>query len=198
MKKVQKKTRRDAANGIYTLSHRQHTPRIMTYHPAKVFRRTGDRTYCVQLARDTAETIASTCHAPVIMMPGVIDAHCISLDWRWNTAHHDRQWHQDMLHALEHRLHKLGTRAMFDWNQGGCVVQVIDVSEGVEIMLGPYHPERRAFVQCSMRWDLDKLKIGGSVCGVKRQQQQRDCSSQEEQQEQQQQGSRKKRRAGLK
>ena len=142
----------------------------MPYHPAKVFRRTGERTYCVQLARDpvttTPEGLAAASGA-ITMMPGVIDVQCTSVDWTWNTGHNGRQWQQDMLHALERRLQKIGTRDMFNWGyaqQCRCLVQPIDVSEGVEIMLGPYHPERRAFVRCSLRCDMGKLRMKKDDC----------------------------------
>jgi len=128
---------------------------------AKVFRRTGDRSYSVQLMLPVQkQERRGEEDAPYNPMPGVIEIHCRDVDWLWNTQGMGRDWQEDALHLLEKRLGKLGTRSMFLWTGEGvpeCVVPPIDYSEGVEVELGPYVPARTAFVQCRLRANLSKL-----------------------------------------
>ncbi len=125
---------------------------------ARVFRRTDNRSYSVQLMAEER------------VLPGVIEVHCADVDWLWNTEHMDRQWQEDRLFLLERRLQKLGTRQMFASGEGKgmplkCVVAPIDFSEGVEVELGQYVPARAAFVQCRLRADLSKLQVNATRLG---------------------------------
>lgn len=107
------------------------------YRRAKIFRRTGKRSFAVQLEG----------------FPGVVEVHCTSEDWGYMA----RTWSDAS--ELEDRMCTIGTPRMFvkDKRSGTVAAKKekcarpIDFCEGVEIALGPYDPRRRAFVQCALR-----------------------------------------------
>lgn len=117
----------------------------MVFRPAKIFRRIGPNAFAVQLKG----------------CPGVVQVFCTDMDWgvASSSSHTSRQFLAD----LELRLCKLGTRSMFSVQRRAattetadavavkCSVQPVGFHEGVEISLGPYDPNRHAFVQCKLR-----------------------------------------------
>ncbi len=113
------------------------------YHRAKVFRRIGRSSFAVQLVDESVPSCNNENSAMTVThMPGVVQVHCSNVDWGY-------MMHDDV--ALERRLTKLGTMAMFSADEESEFVDHISVHEGVTIALGPYDPKIKAFVQCMLR-----------------------------------------------
>ncbi len=134
------------------------------YHRAKVFRRIGRSSFAVQLVDESVPSCNDENSAMTVThMPGVVQVHCSDVDWGY-------MMHDDV--ALERRLTKLGTMAMFSANEGSEFVDHISVHEGVKIALGPFDPKIKAFVQCMLRVegssgaDEDKKELGFNEISV--------------------------------
>jgi hypothetical protein len=135
---------------------------MLAYHRAKVFRRMGRSSFAVQLADESVPPCNDDNGAMTVThMPGVVQVHCSDVDWGY-------MMHDDV--ALERRLTKLGTMAMFSADEESEFVDHISVHEGVTIALGPYDPKIKAFVQCMLRVEgsgpaIDKKELGfNEIC----------------------------------
>lgn len=143
------------------------------FFPAKVFRRTGEKSFAVQLMGPGG-----------MYFPGVIEVYCLNVDWSNHPMLGSREQEASDGKArsggwmLSERLRTMGTPEMFSrmqpresttghgtgpadasnhahrheqqqqqqqWNGHMCT------SEGVEICLGPYEPCRHAFIRCELR-----------------------------------------------
>jgi hypothetical protein len=137
--------------------------KMPAYRRAKVFRRIGRSSFAVQLTDESVPLCNNENGAMTVThMPGVVQVHCSDVDWGY-------MMHDDV--ALERRLTKLGTLAMFSAaEEYSEFVDHISVHEGVMIALGPYDPKIKAFVQCMLKVEgsgpaIDKKELGfNEIC----------------------------------
>ena len=129
--------------------------------PAKVFRRTGEKSFSVQLMTAPGGKY----------LPGVVEVHCTKVDWGNHPMLAVDQLSGDSRGQCEdktrsggwqlwERLQTMGTAEMFitpgtssATSEPGIVKGRghMGVSEGVEICLGQYEPRRHAFMRCELR-----------------------------------------------
>lgn len=111
-----------------------------SFRPVKIFRRTGQNSFAVQVQG----------------CPGVTHVFCSHMDWDGSSSSSSSSSHSKLLDDLEYRLCKLGTCGMFAWDDSEhamrCNVKPIAFEEGVQVRLGQYDASRHAFVQCSLRF----------------------------------------------
>jgi hypothetical protein len=125
-----------------------------SFHPAKIFRRTGRASFAVQLFSEDHK----------MYMPGMIEIHCREVDWGYLARGSDEELN------LERRLCKMGTlSSMIAGNKGLSLSEALRQgsichSEGVTVSLGPYDPLRKAFVQCELKVSEDDGRDRGYRC----------------------------------
>ena len=140
------------------------------YYGARIYRRTGRYSFAVQLVQlssspATHATGCSSHHEEAILLPGLVEVHCCSVDWGYMAEDHART------KELEQRLCKLGTlrgmmsarkdaesKSSLPERKRGASGPIME-TEGVTIRLGPFDAVMRAFVQCELRVCLEECAM---------------------------------------